>query len=122
MCFLIAGLSFFKGTFDPTRSDWGTFIAALAAIPLWLATDNPLYAVILITIIDALAFWPTIRKAYFYPREELMFTYTLSGLKFFIALLATQSFSLITVLYPASLVLMNWLFVAMVLARRRVLA
>ena len=122
VCFLIAGLSFFKGTFDPTRSDWGTFIAALAAIPLWLATDNPLYAVILITIIDALAFWPTIRKAYFYPREELMFTYTLSGLKFFIALLATQSFSLITVLYPASLVLMNWLFVAMVLARRRVLA
>lgn len=118
ICFLIAGLALFKGTFKPTSSDWATFIAALAAIPLWLTTDNPLYAVVLITIIDALAFYPTFRKAYHFPHEELVFTFFLSGLKFVLSLFALTTVSIVTVLYPASLVFMNWLFIAMVLYRR----
>lgn len=122
ICFIIAGLAVFKGTFDPTRSDWITFIAALAAIPLWLATDNPLYAVILITLIDALAFYPTFRKAYHYPHEELVFTFFLSGLKFVLSLFALDTVSLVTVVYPASLIFMNWLFIAMVVYRRNVLS
>lgn len=116
----IAFIAFFK--FDRsyiTRSDWITFIAALAAIPLWLITENPLYSVIWITIIDAIGFYPTFRKGWHKPYEELLLQFFLAGLKFAISLFALTSFTTITVLYPASLVIMNWLFIAMVLVRRK---
>ena len=119
VCFLIAGLAVFKGTFTPTKSDWSALIGSLLAIPLWLLTDNPLYAVLLITVIDILAFYPTFRKAYFHPNEELLFTYLLSGIKFLIGFAALENFTFITVFYPASLILMNWLFIGMVMWRRR---
>ena len=121
ICALIAALALFKGTFTPTRSDWAAFIGSLAAIPLWLMTEDPVYSVILITIIDTLAFYPTFRKAYDAPREELLFTYLLSGIKFILAFVALENFSLVTALYPASLIIMNWLFIAVVLWRRRIL-
>lgn len=45
--------------------------------------------------------------------------YFLSGLKFVLALLSLETLSLLTTLFPLSLVLMNWLFVAMLLVQRR---
>lgn len=86
---------------------------------LWAITDSPLTAVILITIIDALGFAPTFRKAYHKPQEETMITFVLSAVKFVIAIAALSNYSTVTVLYPASLVLMNGLFVAMLIVRRK---
>ncbi len=119
VCFFIAGLSVFKGTFTPTRSDWIAFTGALMAIPIWMMTDNPLYAVILITIIDVLAFYPTFRKAYILPHEELLFTYLLSVVKFILGVMALENISVITALYPVSLIVMNGAFILMVLSRRK---
>lgn len=120
VCLLIAGLSLIKGTFKPTPSDWWAFGGSLAAIPIWMATENPVYAVILITIIDMMAFYPTFRKAYFFPHEELLFTYLLSGIKFVLAFIALENVTLTTALYPVSLIVMNWIFMAVVLWRRKV--
>lgn len=119
VCLLIAGLSLIKGTFKPTLSDWWAFGGSLAAIPIWMATDNPVYAVILITIIDMMAFYPTFRKAYFFPHEELLFTYLLSGVKFVLAFIALENITLTTALYPVSLIVMNWIFMAVILWRRK---
>lgn len=122
VCFLIVGLSLWKGKLDATKTDWMAFAGALAAIPLWLATKDPLSAVILITIIDALGFYPTFRKAWHKPHEELMVTFFLSGLKFAIAIAALDNLTLVTWLYPASLVLMNWVFIMMVVYCRKTLS
>ncbi len=119
VCFLIAGLAVFKGTFTPTRTDWMALIGSLAAIPLWMMTENPLSAVILITLIDILAFYPTFRKAYYFPHEELLFTYFLSAIKFILGVAALENFSVITTLYPLSLILMNALFIGVVMWRRK---
>jgi hypothetical protein len=121
VCFLISALSLKFGEKNITRSDWATFIAGLAAIPLWLATSNPLYAVLLITVIDALGFWPTFRKTWHKPYEEALIAHFLSGTKWVFAVLALEQFTLNTALYPVSLILMNWVFVSMALWRRRVL-
>lgn len=122
VCFFIAFLAFFKGTYQATRTDWMAFLGALAAIPVWLATDDPLYAVILITVIDALGFYPTFRKTYFAPHDELLFTYNLSVIKLVISLLAIENVTIVTTLYPASLVFMNGLFVIVILIRRKVVS
>ena len=102
-----------------TKTDWSSFAVAVLSIPLWIITKNPLWSVILITVIDALGFYPTIRKSYTNPYEEPAVTYGLSSIKFIFAIFALGNFSVITVLYPASLVLANGLFVVMLWWRRK---
>lgn len=117
--FGIVALAYYKSRdFDITRADWVTFLAGLSAIPLWLVTENPLWAVILITVIDALGFFPTFRKCWDRPGNELPLHYIIAGLKFVLSLAALDTFNLTTTLYPASLVLMNWIFIAMLYWRR----
>jgi hypothetical protein len=101
------------------KSDWVYFIGALLAIVPWLSTGDPLWSVVMITVIDAVAFVPTFRKAYLHPCTENVLTYALSGLKFVFGIVALSSLTLTTALYPASLVVANCAFVAMLLWRRR---
>lgn len=119
--FIIVGFAFFKGEKNITRSDWITFIAAIISIPVWLITDNPLWAVIIITVIDALGFWPTFRKSWMKPYEETSIHYFMASLKFVLALIALDNFTVITALYPASLVFMNGAFLVLLFMRRRVI-
>jgi hypothetical protein len=122
ICLVIAWLALSKGEREITRFDWFCFIAALFGVVLWILTSNPLLAVVIVTITDALAYIPTFRKTYFKPHEETLIEYALGSLKFLIGLFALQSFEIVNWLYPASLVLMNGLFVIMALIRRKQLA
>ena len=101
-----------------SKSDWVFFVGALVTIPIWYLTGNPLWSVIVITVVDFVAFVPTIRKAFSHPETENGWTYTLSGLKFIISLFALGSFTWTTALYPSSLVLANFAFVLMLLWRK----
>jgi hypothetical protein len=117
-CFTIAVFALLQRDTSITRSDWISFTGALVAIPLWYFTHDPLLAVILVTLIDLLGFYPTLRKSYLKPHDELAFMYSLSALKFIVALLASQDYSLTTVLYPSYLILANVVFVVMLYWRR----
>ncbi|MCB9965131.1 MAG: hypothetical protein H6855_03520 [Rhodospirillales bacterium] len=116
--FIIVGYAFFYGEKEITRSDWVTFLIALSALAIWALTENALWAVIIVTLIDALAFWPTFRKSWKKPNEEPAFTYAMSGIKFALALIALDNFTWVTALYPASLVFMNGAFVLLLFVRR----
>ncbi|MFH1159283.1 MAG: hypothetical protein V1721_10475 [Pseudomonadota bacterium] len=122
VAFIIVAFALFKGEKQITRSDWITFIGALSAIPVWYATKDPLYAVILITVIDALGFYPTYRKSWNKPQEEPPLPWTLGAFKYVVALFALEKFNWTTALYPASLVLMNGVFAVMIVWRKRVLS
>ena len=50
--------------------DWLFFILAMASLPLWYFTSNPLWSVMILTTVDLLGFVPTFRKSYNYPYEE----------------------------------------------------
>lgn len=117
--FFIFILATKKGEKNITKSDKLNLFGALIALALWFLTSDPLSAIILITIVDFLGFLPTIRKSYSKPYEETLATYLLSGLKFLLAILALNNYSLTTWLYPASLVLANLFFVLMLVFRRK---
>lgn len=108
-----------KGKKDFPLADWLCLAGCIAALGLWAFTKDPLSAIILITVIDMLAFAPTFRKSYSKPYSEPAFTYMLSGLKFLIALFALQEVSVLTILYPVSLVLTNGLFVLMLFVQKK---
>ncbi|MGH7241177.1 MAG: hypothetical protein ACREGB_02685 [Candidatus Saccharimonadales bacterium] len=120
--FTICGLALVRGKRDFPLADWLCLAGCVIALMLWAVTKDPLLAIILITAIDLLAFIPTFRKSYSKPYSEPAFTYALSGLKFIVGLFALHAVSVTTVLYPASLVLTNGLFVVMVLIQRKRLA
>jgi hypothetical protein len=117
--FMIVGLGKSSRVYI-AKSDWIFFLAALATIPIWYFTDNPLWSMIIITIIDAVAFAPTFRKAFHNPETENVWTALFSGLKFVASLFALQSFTWTTALYPASLVIANFAFVALLVWRKNV--
>jgi len=119
ICSFIAVLALFYGEKQITKSDWFSFGGALLGLLFWQLTNDPLLAIIFVTITDALAFAPTFRKAYYKPDEKTASTFILSSIKFIIALAAFESFNLTTALYPISLVVMNGSFAAMLLIRRR---
>lgn len=119
LCIIIFLFALWRGTKDFPLVDWLSLLGAGLALALWAITKNPLTAIILVTVIDALGFFPTFRKSYFRPHEETAFTFSLSGIKFIFGIAALSTFSLVTVLYPLSLVITNLLFVVMVLIRRR---
>jgi hypothetical protein len=117
--FIIFALALVKGKRDFPLADWLCLAGCMVSLALWAVTDNPLSAIILITIIDLVAFIPTFRKSYAKPHSEPAFTYGLSGLKFVVGIAALEQFSAVTVIYPASLVLTNGLFVAMLFIQRK---
>jgi hypothetical protein len=61
-----AVLAYSKHTADRaiTKADWGFFIVALAALPCWHLTADPLAAVVILTSVDLAGFGPTFRSAY----------------------------------------------------------
>ena len=118
-CFTIVALSLVKGSRDFPLVDWICLLGCAVSLGFWAITDNPLTAIVLVTIIDLVGFLPTFRKSYTKPNSETAFTYLMGSAKFFISLLALHEYSATTVLYPASLVITNGLFVIMIVIRRR---
>ncbi|MFZ4631959.1 MAG: hypothetical protein ACOYL8_01975 [Patescibacteria group bacterium] len=122
ICFSIGVLALFQGERKITTPDWIALSGAIIGLTLWQVTSNPLLAIIFVTIADALAFIPSFRKAYYKPYEETQITWLVSSFKFILALIATESYGLTTVLYPLSLVLTNGGFLVMLLIRRKILS
>ena len=101
-----------------TRSDWVAFIGGLSAILAWYCTADPLIATILATLIDAMAYYPTFRKSYAKPQEEMVFSYLISNVKHIASMFAMMEYSMTTLLYPTVLFSMNSALIIMLAWRR----
>ena len=121
VCFAVAGLAVKHGSLDIRRSDIISAVCALAAIPLWYVTRQPLAAVVIVILVEAFAYYPTFRKGHKKPHEELVFTYSVDAVRCLISLLAMESYSLATVLYPLFIAFVNVALVSMLVYRRRIL-
>ena len=102
-----------------TRTDWWMLGGALLAVVPWILTDNPLWSVILITLMDACAYGPTVRKAFYHPHTEPAISFGLASLKWLPAIFALSTISLTTALYPVFLMLANGSMTIMLLMRRK---
>jgi hypothetical protein len=119
MAFLIAIIAYIKrGEIRITPTDWLFFVLALGALPLWYVTDNPLWAVLLVTAVDILGFGPTIRKAYHQPHTESVLFFSLIALRNVFALLALEYYSFTTALFPATIGTMALIVTATVISQR----
>ena len=116
--FVIVCLALKYGEKRKTNSDRLAFIISLLAVVPWIVTKDPLGSVVLISLIDLIAFYPTFRKSWSKPSEENLVNYTISALAMTISIFAMENFSLTTLLYPFAFVTGNFSFVLFCLWRR----
>lgn len=118
VCLIISIAAWRKGEKNITRGDTIMFIAGLSAIPVWAMTSDPLLAVIIVTVIDVSAVYPTFRKAWHKPFEENSFMYGFNVPRHMLSIASLQTLSWVTALYPAALLLMNAVMYVMLKFRR----
>lgn len=118
-CFFTFLLSFKYGTKNITKVDTILLIAALLTIVYWVAQKDPLVSVVLVTIIDFIAFVPTYRKTYLAPHSETLSSYVFDVISNISAIMAIAVYSLTTTLYIGSLVVTNTIMVGILIFRRK---
>ncbi len=105
-----------------TGTDWAFFIIALSSLPFWYLTSDPLWTVIILTVVDVLGFGPTVRKTYREPYSESLLFFALFTARNFIVIMALENHSVTTVLFPAVIATACILLIIMIFYRRQVLA
>ncbi|MCB1537766.1 MAG: hypothetical protein H6865_05210 [Rhodospirillales bacterium] len=121
-CWIGAALGFYRnGTRDITRSDCFAAGGAVIGIAPWVLTHDPLWSVVIITFVDMMAFYPSFRKGWIKPHEDMPLVYAVSALKHALGIAALTRFNVTTVLFSASLVCTNSAYVAMLFLRRRMM-
>ncbi len=120
ICLAIAIYAYFHhGVSYITRSDTVFFLLAFLALVLYFLTDTRLWSIIIINIGDILSLLPSIRKSRNKPYEETISMYVLSSIKFVLMILATASYSFVTVSNTILRALLNAFFVIVLIIRRR---
>lgn len=114
----IAIISVKYGSRDITKSDVIIFISALIAIIPWLLTSNPTLSIIILTIVNTLAFIPTIRKTIKDPKSETFSSYVIHTFRHSLSILALSNYNLATFLYPAVVALSNLSVVLIIIKSR----
>ena len=120
-CLGIGIIALFRGETHITRGDWIPFLTTVLAIPLWAVTSDPLWSVLLVTAIDAIAYYPTFRKSYAKPDEELAFKYVLTVVRYLLSLLALEHYTVVTSIYQVVSIFMEAGVVILLLWRRAAL-
>jgi hypothetical protein len=119
VCSVIFLLGLRQGEKQITTLDTLFLISALTATAIWLFANQPVLSVILLSLIDIFGFLPTVRKSWSKPHEETLISYVLNAIRFGIALLALERYTLVSSLYPFTWLFANALFAIFLIARRR---
>jgi hypothetical protein len=87
-----------------TLSDKIALLFCLLSVVLWQLTDNPMLSILIVTLIDVVAFYPTLRKSYLKPHEENLISFVLMTFTMSIGFFALETYSVLTLFYPVTIV------------------
>ena len=107
------------GTKDITNFDKVCLALALVAILPWLLAKSVLWSVLLATAIDLIAFFPTMRKTWHAPRSESLGSMYADAVKHSLSMYSMGSYSLINLIFPASVLLTKIVIIAEIIFLRR---
>jgi hypothetical protein len=110
---------FRRADVEINRTDWVAFALALAAIPLWRITHQPLAAALMATFANLMAFAVTMRKIWARPQTENVLSYHLHASKFAAGLMGMEAYTAATVIYPVIFLLANFLTGMLIVWRKK---
>ncbi len=94
----ILSLRYGYGKFD-TRDSIGLVIAVIGIV-VWQVTDSPLAAILIVMMVDVVAYGLTLRKAWRAPRTETLSSWVMSALSGILAVLAVGDAGFTVLIYP----------------------
>lgn len=101
-----------------SKNDIPLFAAAMAAIPVWMLLESPVYALVMMMCIDLAAFWPTLRKSWHMPHTETASAWFINTMKHVATLFALQLYVFETAFYPSFLLILNLSFTLLLVLRQ----
>ena len=90
-----------------TKTDNLFLILALISLVPWLITKDPTLSIIIVVIIDLLAFTPTLRKTWRYPKSETSTLYLMNVLRHSLTLFSLQAYNIATTLHSIAMITVN---------------
>ncbi len=81
-------------------------IALLGLIP-WALTKDPTISVVIVVLIDAIAFIPTLRKTWRYPATETPVLYSMNVLRHVLTLFSLQAYNIATIFHSVVMIIIN---------------
>ncbi len=119
LCLVIAILCISNGEKKITKSDWFLFIGSIRAIPAWMLTKTPFLSELIVSVVNLVAYIPTMRKSWNKPLEEGLTVYTWSNVTQILSLFALRNYTLTTIMYPISCIIANGTTTVYLLIRRK---
>jgi hypothetical protein len=107
------------GNKDITVFDKICLVLAILSIFPWLLTKNVLWSVLLATFIDLIAFFPTMRKTWHAPMSESLGSMYVDAVKHILSTVSMSRYSLITVVYPLSVLLTKFVIIGEIVFLRK---
>lgn len=119
-CFVIWLAALMKYRSHFTTFDLFCLIAGILVFVGWafMRVRSPGISAVLATLADVAGYGPTIRKGWAEPHRDSATSFFLNGLKFLVSLLALQSWTLVTWLFPTTLLSFNLAVTGMLRMRR----
>ncbi len=107
------------GTKDITNFDKICLVLAIISILPWLLVKSVLWSVILATLIDLIAFFPTMRKTWHAPKSESLGSMYTDAVKHALSMFSMGNYSLITLIYPFSVLLTKFVIIGEIIFLRK---
>lgn len=117
-CFIIFILSLQYEKRKIPNFDIYCLIASVVILIFYGLTGDALLSVILVAIVDAIGFLPTIKKGWERPNSEVYFPYMMFAIGYLLDLFALEHYSLTTSLYIVESILANMVFLSLLFTRR----
>ena len=115
-------LSFRQGEKNITQSDTVVLLLALLAIAVWWFLKSPLLSILMVTAIDVSGFIPTFRKSFNNPQSETLSTWLMFATSNICAIIALESYNLLTITYVTALAIAESVLVIFLLIRRKTIS
>jgi len=116
---LIVIMSLRYGIRRYTRFDALCQILAIAGMIIWLLTDRPVLAIIMVMAVNLMAALPTFRHAWEAPQHETWQTFAISVLASGIVLVSITRYNFVSLAYPVYFFACDAAIAAVILMRRR---
>jgi len=101
------------------KIDTAFFVIALLGIIPWILTKDPTISVIIAVGIDLVAFVPTIRKTWAYPKTETPMLYSMNVLRHILMLFSLEAYNLATTLHSIAMIATNTLMTVLILRKKK---
>lgn len=110
--FIFALIYYFKGKAGHIRKIDNYFLAiALIGLIPWAITKDPTISVIIVVLIDIVAFLPTLRKTWRHPHTEKELLYEMNVSRHVLTLFSLGSYNIATTFHSIAMIITNTIMV-----------